>query len=316
MITISASTRTIIWIAAGLAGFVFAVLILYLEKDLTYWIRNRFPRLRGGRPPSKKPMIAWAIFWLAAIVTFLGTAIANFATTREPTLTEVPIHETLSAKSTGQCPLPHGVAQPTDTHLFEATFEDGKKSAFYHEGPGTWEVNDDGSGNMVLQANSSDEDYSDVHFYPDLKNGLIEYRFQLRTYDDNIMGSGEINFHFRFKSALATPTSSTHEPDASYNLAFRPNKRAIVVFADEKLSDWPLLKDGRSAFNPDLTPNKWNCVFVDVRGNVIQVYFNDEPLITAEASPDQMLEAGGLGFAIGPGTEVYFDEVRVWRATP
>lgn len=70
---ISSSLRLIIWITTGTASFIFAILVIVLDKNIRYALQKK------GRPPGVKSPLLWFLFWLAAITIILGTATASSA---------------------------------------------------------------------------------------------------------------------------------------------------------------------------------------------------------------------------------------------
>jgi hypothetical protein len=290
---ISANTRLIIWIVVGVATIATTVLGGLLQKNLEFLIRNRVPslRARGGAEPTRKPRGIWLSFWVCVTIAIIGTAVAGAA----------PDAESVSKRN---CPPPEKLVQTKALKkYFEATFEDGRAKGFDHSGAGTWQVIDDGTGNKVYQANNPTSEYSDAHFFRGFKNGLIAYRFQLRNYTDE--ESGVVDLFFR----VAIP-----QQDVGYVLRFIPNKKRAEVAYAKAGTDWPWLKSGLTPPDLELNTNEWNCVVVDVQGYVFKVFFNGKEILNAEASDEQSLDAGGLGFAVGPNSEVYFDEVEVWSS--
>jgi len=71
---ISANLRLTIWIITGLGSLALALLVVVLDKDIRYFITRR-----GPKPKKPKPLIIWILFWAAAIIVILGTAIASSA---------------------------------------------------------------------------------------------------------------------------------------------------------------------------------------------------------------------------------------------
>ena len=90
---ISSSIKLILWVVVGIASLGFAILVIVLESNLRYFIRRR------GARPSRKPLILWVLFWLAATTMVFGTAVVSSApdidnseTQTSPTITsDIPI---------------------------------------------------------------------------------------------------------------------------------------------------------------------------------------------------------------------------------
>lgn len=66
-----------IWIIVGVAALLSTILGIVLESNLSSWFRRSVLRQKTGRPATKRPFLAWLLFWLSAITVILGTAIAS-----------------------------------------------------------------------------------------------------------------------------------------------------------------------------------------------------------------------------------------------
>ena len=73
MPSISTDTRVILWIVATIAGALFAVIGNELAKNFVYFFSRR------GRPPAKRPVLVWVIFFLSLAISIVSGAFAAFA---------------------------------------------------------------------------------------------------------------------------------------------------------------------------------------------------------------------------------------------
>jgi hypothetical protein len=71
--SISTDTRVILWIVATIAGALFAVIGNELAKNFVYFFSRR------GRPPAKRPILVWVIFFLSLAISIVSGAFAAFA---------------------------------------------------------------------------------------------------------------------------------------------------------------------------------------------------------------------------------------------
>jgi pectate lyase len=219
------------------------------------------------------------------------TTLANIAR-------QTPELQHTSASAPSQTALPS--AQPIASSLFVEDFEDGTADDFAIKA-GNWRVVDDGSGNRVLEVdNSGSSVWPKIDFGPSiLRDGIIEYRVKLIDYDvSREAGSGMAFVEFR-KNAEG----------GLYAFAFVPYWKLIHMAYQGPSTSWVSIQGQKGESTRDFQKGVWYSVRVEVQGEKIRAYLDDNLVILVE---DSKLKEGGLALATGPNTTAQFDDVQVW----
>lgn len=107
MPSISADTRTFLWVIAAITGVVSAIIGNELAKNVIYLLSRR------GRPPTNRPTLIWIIFFSTTILTISFGAIAANAPAKE-NLIEISLSPSQGAQiAEGNTPAP--IKPPTAT---------------------------------------------------------------------------------------------------------------------------------------------------------------------------------------------------------
>jgi hypothetical protein len=240
-----------------------------------------------------------------------------------------PIFATLISRISPNVITPIPDSQPTAisvsgcTELSSMSLSDEPKEYnFENKQERFWSAIDDGTGNTVFQANTSEEG-ADIRFGPEFSNGCIEYRFKLLDFDtQKNENSGKIEFNFRILEK-----SEQNPVEQGYVLAFIPIlDRAGLLYRTDNGSDWEDLKCGQKVcrsdpLNFENNKNKWFYVTVDVQGANINVFLrvenqNDLKWKNIFSSQDSRLKEGIFALGVGPYTIVHFDDIKVWDSKP
>ncbi len=93
MITISTTTKIILWVIATIAGIVVAVLGSVLAPNILYFLSRR------GRPPTQRTTRIWIIFYSCLIIFIVCGAFATFALTPASTSSTIETAGELKVES-------------------------------------------------------------------------------------------------------------------------------------------------------------------------------------------------------------------------
>lgn len=125
MFPINDLQRTIVWIITGVASLLVVLISLIIERNIAYFIKGLFPKLRSsrGKSPAAKPRILWLVYAISALVVIVGTAIASSAPQiiNEPI---VPIRIDTSFPALGRCGTSDIVLPPVDEVPDDLKIED------------------------------------------------------------------------------------------------------------------------------------------------------------------------------------------------
>ena len=181
------------------------------------------------------------------------------------------------------------------TLIFSEDFENEKVSGFAFDG-GKWQIAKDRS-NKVLEGDASTlapTSTAMAIFGPsDFSNGIIEFRIRVNKFSSD--STANINFRDSNQS--------------TYSLAIMQN---VAIFGfRESQNDWylePFSSETSRSFL--FEESVWYLIRIEVRGSQFVVFIDNNRLFSAN---DSRLEKGGLVFALNPGYQVMFDDVKVWE---
>lgn len=80
LVELTVEVKIFLAVVAASAGVLAGVLGNELSKNVVYFFRGSQP----GRPPAKKPVRVWVLFFVAALVFILGSVLVAFSPTRRP----------------------------------------------------------------------------------------------------------------------------------------------------------------------------------------------------------------------------------------
>ena len=93
---LSVGVKVFLAVVAASAGILAGVLGNELSKNVVYFFRGPRPT---GRPPTKRPVRVWGLFFVAALVFVLGSVLVAFSPTRRPTPEVTVIDNGLGSQS-------------------------------------------------------------------------------------------------------------------------------------------------------------------------------------------------------------------------
>jgi hypothetical protein len=187
---------------------------------------------------------------------------------------------------------------PASAIVYSEDFEDGAADA-WRDSSGTWSIEEE-SGNLFWSGtgpNNYPQAWLDSDLDPTLNlSSWSDYAFEVRV---------------RFpKPGSLFICARAHGGESFYN-AHLDAANNWVIFADY---DGTEVNDGSNyqTFGGEDYPirtNRWYTVRFELEGNNLRLYVDDELVTTAMRSS---WDSGGIGFYMGGGTEVHFDDLRVW----
>jgi len=161
---------------------------------------------------------------------------------------------------------------------------------------GTWKVVDDGTGNHVFeQQDPTIQDWPGFVVGGIIENGVIQFRFKYLSYE-NFDGSGRVNLSFRQTKDVG-----------GYVLSFNPyiNRNTInYVGKDGVWSDFLPGSESMVTFTKDT----WYNVRVELKGQSIKVYLNDNLLTSIT---DNKFKSGTISIGLGPQTTAQIDDISI-----
>lgn len=203
--------------------------------------------------------------------------------TSTPTLTSTPTStQTLVPTSTPDIVLARKAAT-----IFEQDFETGTALGVFDMN-GNWAISIDNTGNHIF-CNEISEDWQSFKFGLETwANYSVEARVKFP--DQNANQSAEV--YARINSSTDGYRASLYQGRAG--LSYYPPSQSL---------------GGRSITTQ---ANTWYTFRVEVAGNHIKFYINDQPV--ADGIDTQRL-TGMAGFGAGPNTKTCVDDIRVWALT-
>ncbi|MFN8414345.1 MAG: hypothetical protein U0Z26_18335 [Anaerolineales bacterium] len=185
--------------------------------------------------------------------------------------------------------------------VVDENFEDGIANGFTTGGDGndwSWEVVDDGTGNMVFEVNNPAAVWSHSVFGPrEFSDGIIQFRVRLLDYDlSSDTGSGIALLSFREISRVG-----------GYVLALHAFQRQVSLYYFGPDQHWIPLNYGGTTY--EFNKNIWYEVELKAKGGNIQSYLNT---VSVGTSNDSRFVKGEVHISAGPSTIAQFDDVKVW----
>jgi hypothetical protein len=222
------------------------------------------------------------------------TSIATSTTTMTPTVT--PTRTTTNTPTI--TPSPTLMPTPSGNLILEQTFEDGTRSGV-RVYQGDWRVVDDGTGNMVLQADNLNSGWGsapNATFYaPELSDLVVEFRFLLVDTTEQ----GLIQMNFRENSIKR------------YVLGFNPQSKDVGLFFQGDETSWKWVAPGAQGNRADLKidKNHWYSVRIEAHGDHLEAYVDEKLMLVID---DNQAVRGKFSFGCGPYTKTLFDDMRIW----
>jgi pectate lyase len=211
--------------------------------------------------------------------------LAPTATPRPPTATSTP---TRTPRPTST-PIPIATPVPVSAILYSEDFEAGVADNWTTYA-GTWSVVEDGGNHFWRGTGPTNypQAWLDVD-YTDWTN----YAFESRI---------------RFIKGAVFICVRTDGGSAFYN-AHISSSDDWISFADYDGGGYRTFGD----IGHSIRTNKWYTVRFEVEGSRLRLYIDDR-LITAAHRSSR--EQGGVGYYMGGGDEIHFDDIRIWALTP
>lgn len=222
------------------------------------------------------------------------TSTATSTITLTPTTTPTRTTTNTPTTTPSSTPMP----TPAGKLVLEQTFEDGTRSGV-RVYQGNWKVVDDGTGNMVLQANNLDRGWSNAPnatFYsPELSDLVIEFRFMLVDTTEQ----GLIQMNFRENSIKR------------YVLGFNPQSKNVGLFFQGDETNWKWVSPGKQENDAGLVieKNRWYSVRIEAHGEHLEAYVDEKLLLEID---DNQAARGKFTFGCGPYTKALFDDISIW----
>jgi hypothetical protein len=223
---------------------------------------------------------------VTSTVTSPNTLTPTITPTRTPTNTPTITHS------------PTLMPTPAGKLVLEQTFEDGTRSGV-RVYQGNWKVVDDGTGNMVLQANNLDSGWGNAPnatFYaPELSDLVVEFRFMLVDTTEQ----GLIQMNFRENSIKR------------YVLGFNPKSKNVGLFFQGDETSWKWIAPGGQDNYADLRieKNRWYSVRIEAHGEHLEAFVDEKLMLDID---DNQAVRGKFSFGCGPYTKTLFDDMRIW----
>ena len=211
--------------------------------------------------------------------------LAPTATSRPPTATPIP---TRTRRPTST-PTPTATPVPASAILYSEDFEDGVTDGWTTYA-GAWSVVEDGSNHFWRGTGPTN--YPQAWLDVDYTN-WTNYAFESRI---------------RFVKGAVFVCVRTDGGSAFYN-AYISSSDDWISFADYDGSLYRTFGD----IGHSVRINKWYTVRFEVEGDRLRLYI-DNHLITAARRSSR--EHGGVGYYMGGGEEIHFDDIRIWALTP
>jgi hypothetical protein len=222
------------------------------------------------------------------VLLFLGACSTSEVSTLPPSTTTaapVTIKETQTPilPTTTRTPVP---IRPGDVLFFE-DFEDGRADGLNHEGV-NWKVVSEGTDNMVYEVNTlEDNSGASIDFGSTTwTNYSVEYRVKA------LNSSADIWLDFRNSNMGSYVQRLSWEFD-SVDLYFSPPDNPWEPIIE---SDYNSIK------------NMWYVIRVEVQGEAIRLYINDNLIIT---KTDARLAAGDIAIGNLGDTHALYDDIQV-----
>jgi serine/threonine-protein kinase len=239
----------------------------------------------------------------AKVVAAVPTATFTPTPTRRPAAT--PTRTPTSTPTKTPTPRPTNTPRPTPTQtptttpvpasaiLYSKDFEDSVADD-WKVYVGTWAVDEDKDGNHFWRG-TGPENYPQAWLdadYTDWAN-WTNYAFESRI---------------RFINGAVFICVRADEGGAFYN-AYISSNDDWVSFAEYDGGNYNTFGD--TGYN--IGTGEWYKVRFEIDGDTLRLYINDRLVTTARRSG---CERGGVGYYMGGGEEIHFDDIRVWALTP
>jgi len=295
-------------------------------QGMVQGLEHKLGRGKGAQPWLKKHwrwLLASGMAVLAAIVWLIAqgwppTPVNPTATSvvvlQQPTATETPVPATDTPRPTDTAtPRPTPTPRPTSTStpkptsvpssamLYSEDFEDGAANS-WDVSLGEWTIEEE-SGNYFWSG-TGPNNYPQVWLDDEIDPSLdftewVDYAFEVRV---------------RFpKPGTLFMCARAEGGTAFYNVSL-DGGGDWVQFAEY---DGTEVNDGSDyqtfgGVNYDVLTNRWYTVRFELEGNWLSLYINDKSVTSAYRGA---WDNGGIGFYMGGGHKIDFDDIRVWSLT-
>jgi serine/threonine protein kinase len=219
--------------------------------------------------------------------------------TATPTLTATTRPATATPTRT-RTPRPTRTSKPTATPvptsaiLYTEDFEDGVADGWITY-VGTWSVEEE--DNNYFWSGAGPENYPQAWFGGSEKTDWIDYAFESRI---------------RFVNGTVFICVRAAEGGAFYT-AYIESNSDWVEFAEYDGSKWVSFEIG---VNHSIIANRWYVVRFEINDDTLSLFIDDRLVLTGQASQPAVRDYGGIGYYLGGGEEIHFDDIRVWTLTP
>ena len=215
--------------------------------------------------------------------------IPTLTNTPQPTITASPVPTFTMTPRATNTPKPTFTPVPVSAILFFDDFQDGKANK-WDATVGTWVVKKNESGQFVYQG-SGPNNYPQTWPVQHATQKWTDYAFESKI---RIINGGVF--------ILVRANGSNF-----YNVFLNSNDTNIAL-AKWINGQYTVVKN----INHSISVNKWYLVRIEIVGQTYNLFIDDNLITTYKYESDSPVVSGTIGYYIGGGNIVQFDDVRVW----
>ncbi|MBX3049086.1 MAG: hypothetical protein KIT46_02145 [Anaerolineales bacterium] len=205
--------------------------------------------------------------------------------TQLPTNTDTPRPQPTNTLRPTRTPSPSPTNVPLSSILYEEDFEDGRAQGWetYFS---TWTIEQEGSNYFWVGTGPENYPQAWLAETSQWENYAFEARVRIR--------SGGVFFCVR------ADTGSSF-----YNVFINSNDTNIQ-FAQYLNGNYELFGNGRVS----ILRNKWYTMRFEVEGTDLRFYIDNKLILKTNSNG---ISSGGVGFYMGGGDEIHFDDMLIWQ---
>ena len=183
--------------------------------------------------------------------------------------------------------------------LYVEDFED-ERAQNWGDSVGNWTIEEEGGNHYWRGTGPVNYPQSWLQSNGIDINGWTDYAFETRV---------------RFVSGTLFMCARASTGNAFYTFYLDSNNDSVgfAEYDPDQKVDW-----GGYDINKHYTirQNQWYTFRFDLVGNMLSLYIDDKLVSAIQANLPLVRKSGGIGFYMGGGNEIHFDDIRVWKLSP